>query len=451
MDKPKEVDAQHKDYAANAELLGKYTAVMGGSKGVREGATKYLPKYPAETADDYAARLRGATIDGVVMEGVEGLTGKVFHEDPDLSAVKIDAAILENIDNKGNKFAVFARDSFKAGFDGSSVIIVDAPKLDDGETVQSLEDERNKGIRPYWRLYRAKDATNWMWDTDPQTKKTKLVLLVLRECREVPDGPFGVKEVEYFRVYRDTNGIITQELWRKKQQGEDERFNGQNFIMEWRIAMPKLKAIPAAIIGELGSKPWVANEAELEIKGYQKESSYDSIEYLSLPIPVFKGRPADMIGKPMPYGPSVAADISVEGDAFYMQIDAGGLTVLKATIDGIKQEIAGKLDALSQETMPQGDAQTATEVVSDDSKSQARLIVWAQQAEDAFNRALQFTGQFMGMGEDAAGVVELRPAWKVLKEEAVLQKEKDAEIVMKEQSREDARVEIEKAKAGQKK
>lgn len=435
--KQKKVNSHHAIYDKNQPKRDLFRAVIGGTDTVREGTTKYLPKYPDELPAEYDARLIASTIDGVVADGHQGLVGKVFHEDPDTSKVKIDDAILQNIDNEGNKFAVFAKRAFADAFDGHSVIVVDAPNSD--VPVRSLEDERTMGIRPYWRIYQAKDVINWRWDVD-ETKQTRLALLVLKECPEVPDGEFGTKTVERYRVYRNT-GTVTQELW-EKVEGTVANVGAEYVQVMAPMAMPKLLAIPAAIIGKLESEPWLLNESRLEIKAYQKESSFDIIEYLSIPVFYTVGYEGEGA-----IGLGAHTHVRLNGENAqigFASIDSAGHTSLKATIDGIKQEIAGKLDAITKEAMPaaQGD-QTATEVVSDDSKSQARLIVWAGQLEDALNRALQFTGQFMGMGEDNAGTVELMTAWKV-------QKVKAEEAAQRQLVADEANVEKVKAEAASK-
>ena len=407
----KKVDSKHSIYAKNQPKRDLFRAVIGGTDTLREGGTKYLPKYPDELDAEYQARLNASTIDGVVADGHQGLVGKVFHEAPDTSKVKIDQKILDNIDNEGNNFSVFTKRAFADAFDGHAIILVDSPKAEG--PVASLEDEQNLGVRPYWRIYQAKDVINWRWDVD-ERKQTRLALLVLKECPEVPDGDFGTKTIERYRVYRN-QGVVTQELW-EKVEGQAV---GSEFVQVMDpMAMPKLTAIPAAIIGKLESEPWLLNESRLEIKAYQKESSFDIIEYLSIPVFYTVGYENE---QPISLGAHTHVRLNGENAQIgFASIDSAGHTSLKATIDGIKQEIAGKLDAITKEAMPEGVGgdQTATEVVSDDSKSQARLIVWAQQLQDALNRALQFTGQFMGMGEDNAGTVELMTAWKVQKAKA---------------------------------
>lgn len=420
MDKNK-VNSRSPIYDAHQPLRDLFDAVMNGTDGMRKGGKTYLPQYPDEAATDYTARLASATIDGIVAQGVDGFCGKVFHQPIDTS--KVNTAIielLENIDLQGNNLDTFAQNSFKAAFDGYSVILIDAPKAE--QPVESEEDAQRQGIRPYWRLYKAKDVLNPMWIVDANTKMTRLARLPLYEKTEEPDGNFGTKSVERIRVYYHwQNENVKVEVWRKSEgtiQGEEWA------IEQPAIVLPKLTAIPAAFIGKYEDKPWLLNEARLEIKAYQKESSFDTIEYMSMPSFYTKGWLGGE-GDKASLGASVHWKLPIEGDIGYAQIDSAGNAQLKASIDSIKQEIAGKLDAITKEAMPTD--QTATEVVSDDSKSQARLIVWAQQLKDALENALMFTGQFMGLGDDKGGEIILMTAWEVAKAQAEEAKKMKAE------------------------
>jgi hypothetical protein len=61
--------------------------------------------------------------------------------------------------------------------------------------------------------------------------------------------------------------------------------------------------------------------------------------------------------------------------------------------------------------MPTGEQKTATEVVTEDSDKQARLLVWAEQAKDCLEQALSYTAEFMGMGIDAGGEIVFNTKW----------------------------------------
>jgi hypothetical protein len=416
------VNKTHSIYDKNQPKRDLFAAVMAGTDGVRAGDKRYLPQYPGEEGAEYTIRKDASTIDGVVAEGQVGLSGKVFHGEIDTS--KVNASIiplLENIDNQGTHFNIFARRSFDAAFDGFSVILIDTPKAQG--PVKSLEDEKRQGIRPYWRLYKAKDVTNWRYVVDQATKQTRLSLLVLKECSEEPDGQFGSKEVTRYRVYRHEQAV-TVETW--VQKAKDAQ--GEEFIPEMpATTLDKLTAIPAAIVGNIDAEPWLLNESRLEIKAYQKESSFDVIQYLQLPVFYTKGYPDD--GPTLALGAHTHIRLPLEGDVGYAQTDASGNAQLEMTVSNIKSTIGGRLDAITKEAM-QGAEETATEVVSDDSKSQARLIVWSQQLKDALERALQFTAEFMGLGSDKGGEIVLMTAWEAAKAEAKEAKDFDRTIVV---------------------
>ena len=74
--------------------------------------------------------------------------------------------------------------------------------------------------------------------------------------------------------------------------------------------------------------------------------------------------------------------------------------------------------------------ETATKTISDDRKSQARLIVWADQLKDAVELALGFTAEFMGQGRDKGGEIVLNTAWALAKQEAEKQKMLDRTVVV---------------------
>src|SRR5690606_7494377 len=175
----------------------------------------------------------------------------------------------ENVDLKGNHFNVFARQSFEAAFDGYAVILVDTPRTE--AEIRSKADEAAMGIRPYMRLYTAASVINHRYTVN-RRNETVLELLVLHEPQEVvdPENEFGTKTVDYYRVYRLRDEVVSWELWRKDKQGG---MLESTFVQEGGGILSNRSAIPVAIIGELTDEPKLLVESRLEIKAYQKESS----------------------------------------------------------------------------------------------------------------------------------------------------------------------------------
>jgi hypothetical protein len=298
--------------------------------------------------------------------------------------------------------------------------------------------------RPYWTLYKACDVTNWRYRVNEITHKEELELLVVKVVSTEPDGIFKTKQVTRYRVWALNGATVVWQTWietdKKGVSGEKE------YVIEKEGTLP-LSAIPAAIIGELDAEPKLLNESRMEVKAYQKESAFDQMEYLGQAALVLIGRDPASIGQPMAYGPSVVVDIPVEGDAKYVSPDATHHESFKASIDNIKKKIQGSLDTIKSDAMPTGEAETATQVVSDDRKSQARLIVWAEQLKDAVELALGFTAEFMGKGRDEGGEIVLNTAWALAEQKAKELEEKDMTVVTHGQKMDERKMDIEEMKA----
>lgn len=402
------VDTQHKSYAAMQVKRDVFHAVKGGTDALWAGDKTYLPKYPGENDPTYQARKKMSTIDGIVSGGVDGLCGATFHGDIDVTGVATEIQpLLENIDNEGNSFNVFARRAFEESFDGFSVIIVDQPKVDQSQ-VASLEDKQRLGIRPYWRLYTAANVWNWRYRVNPKTQAKELSLLVLREITEEVKDVYESEEVTRYRVYFfNEQGVVLMRLYRKTSDtGEGQ------FVQEGsEIAFPYFSAIPAVTIGDLKDEPKLLVESRLEVLGYQKESSFNIIEYLSIPVLWTKGWQPKNANDKLAIGASAHLILSdtPQSAAGYLSIDSGGHASLKETIANIKNTIKARLNFIVESANQQ--AKTATQANIENQDKQSRLIVWAEQFRDALELALSFTAEAMGMGKDKGGEIKLISEW----------------------------------------
>lgn len=386
-----------------------FQAVKGGTDALRAAGKKYLPKYEKESDPKYTIRLNNfSTIDGIVSAGVDSLCGAVFYGDIDVSDVNPQIQpLLENIDNQGNSFNVFSRRAFEESFDGFSVILVDQPSVNKSQ-VQSLEDKNRLGIRPYWRIYTAANVWNWRYRVNPISQARELSLLVLREITDEYLDRFESVSVTRYRVYSfDQNNKVSMDLWKENPGKEgDEKFTQEGST----VTFPFFSAIPAAIIGCLDDEPKLLIESRLEILAYQKESSFNKVEYMQgSPILILIGNSDPL--KPIVVGSDAKLDIPIGGDAKYLQLDSKGHESLKQTIAGIKNTVKGRLNLLVEAAMKQAGQKTATEAVIEDRDKQSRLIVWAEQFKDALELVLQFTAEAMGIPSDKAGEIELNSRW----------------------------------------
>lgn len=378
-----------------------FSAVMGGTYGVRAMGTKLLPKYPAETDSDWTARKDAATIDGLVAVGVETLCGAVF--DGEINTSDVAPALkkhLEDIDGKGNSITVMGRNAFKEAMWGCSFLLADPPKA----KATDLAEKQALGIRARVNYYPAGCVRNWRFGYDSLSKRRYLEMITLMEVSDEPKGRFGLQRVVRYRVFTVENGVVNWELWREVNDAKDQ---DEKLVLEDQGIVEKVKEIAGEFIGDPCDEPRLMIETQLEVKAYQKESSFDTIEYLSIPTLVVKGR--DNPQQDLALGAATVIDVPVDGDAFYLQIDADGHTSLKGTIDGIKNTIKARVNALIDDA--EAAEKTATQVTVENRDKQARLIVWADNFRDSLERVLQFVGQMEGLGDDAAGSIKLVTSW----------------------------------------
>jgi hypothetical protein len=388
---PDKANTPHIEYEKLEAKRKPFRAVVGGTDTIRATGKEYLPMYPAETPDDYTARLHASTIDGIVLGGRETLTGSVFDGEIDLDKVTVDKTWLENVDNKGSHLNIFAREAFSASFEGFSLILIDMPN----EQVKDAAEERTRGIRPYLSLYHAADVINWRWVINPNTKQRELALLVLREVTSESKGRFLSEDVTRYRVFTVENGRVAWELWK---EGKDK-----DVVLEETGTFAKITTVPVSIIGDFCDDPKLLVESRLEIKAYQKESSFDVIEYLSIPMLMMVGR--DNTETAPPYGASAYLDVPIGGDAKFIGIDAKGHESLKETVIQIKDYIRARVNYLIEST----NDKTATEVVTQDKNKQARLITWSDELKDAIETALDYMSMLTGGKPENS--IQLNTSW----------------------------------------
>src|SRR6202140_2023561 len=206
----------------------KVTTLLGGTKAMRDAATKYLPKWANESPNDYDYRLRTSALFNAFGHTVAGLGGKPFTRQlswskempPDI------VAWFPNIDLTGRSLHVFAQEIFTTALAyGLTHVLVDYPRMDG---VVSLAQEKAMNARPY--LIHVQPETILGWRSDKVNGIEVLTQLRILERAEEPDGPFATKSVEQVRVLQpgkwaasrlkkaDSPGTLVQQ-WELHDQG----------------------------------------------------------------------------------------------------------------------------------------------------------------------------------------------------------------------------------------
>src|SRR5262249_11532668 len=108
------------------------TALLGGSRRLREAATTYLPPHPRESAEAYRAPLSAATLYNGLEAAVNGVVSRVFAEPV---VVKEESAqpfkdAAEDITGLGENLDGFARRTFESAVaNGISWVLIDMPQI----------------------------------------------------------------------------------------------------------------------------------------------------------------------------------------------------------------------------------------------------------------------------------------------------------------------------------
>ena len=391
MEQKDDCTIQHEDYIETAPLRETFEDVCDGTAALRAKHAQYLPKFPLEHADDYAARWNAATMLNITDKTVETMCGLALQKGVMLNEDVPEAikALSENIDNKGNHLDVFARDLFEESFDGWAAVLVDSPEKKAGD----LGEQRALGLRPYWRMYKAEDVTNWAYEIDPISKRMRLSLVVFRECFKRPDGRYKRVEVTRYRTFFLENGEV---YWRLDEVVKEK--DGKETIIEITpdTLMPKLTKIPVAFVGEPGDEPPLMDLAFTNLKHAQKTSDYDTIIHKTcVPIPYTTGVSAADFGKLTQVG-STMYHLPTEGCSMgFAEVQGGSIEKARQDLQDVEVQMATLgLAMLAQTHKPKGDV-TATETLISSIKELSGLQARQSQLKDCIEACLGFTAELM--------------------------------------------------------
>src|SRR5690606_19200491 len=102
--------------AAMREDWALVSALLGGTKAMREAGETYLPKWPKEDKESYEERLSRSTLLPAFSETVKNMTGRVFARAITLGdevPANIREWVTDDIDLQGNNLDVFADEWFR--------------------------------------------------------------------------------------------------------------------------------------------------------------------------------------------------------------------------------------------------------------------------------------------------------------------------------------------------
>ena len=170
-----------------------------------------------------------------------------------------------------------------------------------------------------------------------------------------------------------------------------------------------MKAIPVAVVGELGDKPPLIDIAYANIDLLNSYSDHkNNIHQCNFPVKVATGVQKEDL--PSSIGPNTLI-LSGNADAQFSILEPSGTSIKDSRefLQDIKADIASMGLAMLAGKSQKGDV-TATERMLDSIQETSALQVRATQLKDAIELALSFTAQYLG--KDDGGSIEMGATWQ---------------------------------------
>ena len=219
------VSSKHPEYLRYSDTWQRVRAACEGSRSVKAGRSKYLPKPTTESADinlrstndhRYRQYIDRAVYANFCGRTLAGLKGAAFRKLPDIVLPAGLEYLEENATGSGTGLVQMAKDELQEllsiGRDG---FLVDYPMVESGSSA-----EQTKGIEARILPYTAENVINWQ--TATINGKTQLTLTVLRESVNVSDDEFEYVEKDQYRVLRLVDGIYSQQIYQDDKPVSDE-------------------------------------------------------------------------------------------------------------------------------------------------------------------------------------------------------------------------------------
>lgn len=404
-DLPSQVSPAAKRQRESTKLM---RDVLAGPERIRAQGTVYLPKAAGESDTTYRNRLARAVFFGYTARAVDGLTGLVFCEDPKLGDdVPLEIAgdaegsggLWENIDNAGTHGAVFCRSLFAEALSvGHAAVLVDFPKT--GGT-QTAGDEKG-GIRPYWVPIPKENILSWR--VAIENGRQVLTQVVLEEKQWVDDGKYGSKEVTVYRILLRGAGKAGFLLVRIADDKQSLVVLDQG-IYGNQTEIPLVEVPGPGRVALFESKPPLLDMAYLNIAHYQEWSEAAWGRHKSnVPILVTVGLQMDP-GTTLAVGADAGINISdPAGKAMYISHDGQALASSRQACEDLKSDM-GTL-GLAMLAPQKRAAETVEAKRLDKSTSDSALAVGARALQDAVERMLQFTANYLKLPD--GGSIDIR-------------------------------------------
>jgi len=381
--------------ASLAPMWGMIKDILAGAKAVRAAGKTYLPKFPAESNDEYDRRKDSAPWRPEFEDAIRAISARPFTDEVKLVGEPSGdiAQLADDIDGRGNNLNTFAKDVFEGGVTlGAHGILVDFPSMQAGATIA---DEKAAGARPYWVSVGADEIIAMR--TTKIGRREVVTHLRLKETAIETNG-FEEKTVDRIRVLEPGKW----EIWKPVANIAGS--------MEWviesegKLTLDEVPFVFYATAKRIGSqyvRPPLLDLADMQIELYRFLSTEEQIYTIAgSPMLTANGMSAPTDGGAVETGPGRVLyapgfeRIATSWD--YIQPDAANLTAISAKAAGIIEDMR-RLGL--QPMLPKTGNITATASGVEAAKAHSAVGTWANGLKDALEQAWVFTAKWMKSSE----------------------------------------------------
>jgi hypothetical protein len=412
---PQDPSSTSLEHDLMAPKWDKVDTLLGGTEAMRAAGLKYLPRHQDETDLGYEARRVGNVLLNRTEHTLENLVGKPFSEPIKLDDKLPDAikALLEDIDLQGNSLDVFCRQWFLEGMAKAFChVLVDFPIKD--SSVQTQDDQRKAGLRPYWCLIQPENVLAARSEMI-QGVETLVHVRIMESYTE----PVGFVDVPRRRIRVLEPGTVT--LYKPELDKDGKEKRGQNGKAIWRqdgepfasdLPFIPLLTFYAHRDGFMLGKPPIEDLADLNITHWQSNSEQRHILTVTrFPILACSGAggPEEDDSDDITISPNKVLYVkNPQGKIYYVEHTGASIESGRKDLEQLEHQMA---DYGASFLRKKTGNQTATAAALDTAEADSALASIVKVFEGSVEHALWITAQWLKLGEDFDTCVELNTEW----------------------------------------
>jgi hypothetical protein len=216
----------------------------------------------------------------------------------------------------------------------------------------------------------------------------ELVMVRLLEIADEDDGEYGSQEVRRVRVLRPGSWEVHKETasgWEIEDQGATT------------LGYIPFALLAAGQIGPSEGRPPLKDLAYLNVKHWQQQSDQDdSVRFARKRLLVFSGVDKDELMTPTAGAAYALRFDKPDAKAEVIQGSAESVTVGRTELEALEDQM---IQTGAELLVAKPGQRTATEASNDAEANKSSLQSLAEDFEDALDRCLQFTADWIGAGE----------------------------------------------------